>query len=213
MRKVSVIIPFYQHMDWLTEAVESVLQQNYDNIEIIVINDGSPEDISDFLERFKGKIISEMKTNGGPATARNRGIEIATGDFIAFLDSDDIWLPQKLFIQVKAMEMSNAIWSYCGYSTFGMEKSKIYNMTGEKCANIQRYYIPYIATPCVMIRREYLVKHPECRFKPELRYGQDVYMWLMINAELPILAIPENLVKVRMRGTNAGKRARVQLQA
>lgn len=113
MRKVSVIIPFYQHMDRLTEAVESVLQQNYDNIEIIVINDGSPEDISDFLERFKGKIIYEMKPNGGQATARNRGIEIATGDIIAFLDSDDMWLPQKLFVQVKAMEMSNAIWSYC----------------------------------------------------------------------------------------------------
>lgn len=54
-----------------------------------------------------------MKPNGGQATARNRGIEIATGDIIAFLDSDDMWLPQKLFVQVKAMEMSNAIWSYC----------------------------------------------------------------------------------------------------
>lgn len=70
MRKVSVIIPFYQHMDWLTEAVESVLQQNYDNIEIIVINDGSPErHLQIFFERFKGKIIYEMKPNGGQATA------------------------------------------------------------------------------------------------------------------------------------------------
>lgn len=118
-----------------------------------------------------------------------------------------------LYLKLTRGQFYLTINTYCGYSTFGMGKSKIYNMTGKKCANIHRYYIPYIATSCVIIRREYLVNHPECRFKPELRYGQDVYMWLMINAELPILAIPENLVKIRMKGTNAGKRARVQLQA
>jgi len=213
MLKISVVIPFYERVDWLAEAVESVLQQEYSHIEIIVINDGSPEDVSEFLQRYGDKIRYEKKENGGPSTARNRGIEMATGDYIAFLDSDDIWLPNKLSVQVSAMVAHDATWSYCGYSTFGVGNSKKYDMTNENCANMQRYCVPYIATPCVMIRREYLDKHPECRFNPKLRYGQDVYMWLTMNADKSILAIPENMVKVRMRGTNAAKRARVQLQA
>lgn len=81
-----------------------------------------------------------------------------------------------LYLKLTRGQFYLTINTYCGYSTFGMGKSKIYNMTGKKCANIHRYYIPYIATSCVIIRREYLVNHPECRFKPELRYGQDVYM-------------------------------------
>lgn len=213
MNKVSIVIPFYEHVEWLMEAVESVLSQDYLNKEVIVINDGSKEDVTEFLATYGASIIYEKKENGGPSTARNRGIELATGKYIAFLDSDDLWLPYKLTTQVKYMEKYNAIWSYCGYSTFGVGKEKTVTVSENKCVEWQRYYQPIIATPCVMILKDYLDKNDECRFNPSLRYGQDIYMWLMLNANNCILAIPDVLVKVRIRGGNAARRAFVQLQA
>lgn len=213
MPKVSVVIPFYERVDWLEEAVNSVLGQTFDDYEIIVVNDGSKEDTSSFLERHGKEIIYIEKENGGPSTARNEGIKHSKGDYIAFLDSDDLWLPNKLEIQLKYMVEYNALWSYCGYQTFGQCSSNTYRMTASKTPIMQRYNTPYIATPCVVIKREYLLQHPKIRFNPSLRYGQDSYFWLMINADNSILAIPEILVKVRMRGGNASKRARIQLQA
>lgn len=213
MPEVSVIIPFYEGIDWLKEAVDSVLFQTYKEFEIIVVNDGSPEDISEFLSQYSNKIKYIEKENGGPSTARNVGIEAATGKFIAFLDSDDRWLPNKLEIQTNLMKEHNAIWSYCGYRTFGVGKSVEYKMTNSDIPIIHRYSIPNIATPCVMVTRKYLVDYPNVRFNPNLRFGQDSYFWLMINADNSILAIPDVLVEVRIRGGNASKRARVQLQA
>ena len=211
--KVSVVIPFYSQVQWLEEAVESVLGQDYKELEIIVVNDGSEEDVTSFLSKYGDKIIYERTMNGGPAAARNRGIEMATGEYVAFLDSDDIWVPNKLSIQIAMMRKHAAVWSYSNYVTFGLGKTKKYIMTQNDEAELQKSFIPYIATPSVVIRKDYLDEHRECRFNPALRYGEDSYMWLTISANVPILAIPEELVKVRMRGGNAGKVARVQLRA
>ena len=181
--------------------------------EIIVVNDGSPENMTEFLAQYSNKIKYIKKENGGPSTARNAGIEIATGKYIAFLDSDDRWLPKKLKTQLEYMKKNDVIWSYCGYRTFGGGESVEYKMTDSDIPIVHRYNTPYIATPCVMIERQYLVDCPNVRFNPDLRYGQDSYFWLMINADNPILAIPDVLVEVRIRGGNASKRARVQIQA
>src|SRR5690554_2836035 len=99
-KKVSVIIPFYNGVEWLCEAVQSVLDQTYKNFEIIVVNDGSPEDVSGLLSKYGNKIIYRYKENGCAATARNLAMEIATGEYLAFLDSDDLWLPAKTEKQI-----------------------------------------------------------------------------------------------------------------
>lgn len=213
MPEVSVIIPFYTGVDWLSEAVDSVLLQTFKDYEIIVVNDGSPENMTEFLTQYSNKIKYIKKENGGPSTARNAGIEAATGKYIAFLDSDDRWLPKKLQTQLEYMKKNDVIWSYCSYRTFGVGESVEYKMTNSDIPIVHRYNTPYIATPCVMIERQYLVKFPNVRFNPDLRFGQDSYFWLMINADNPILAIPDVLVEVRIRGGNASKRARVQIQA
>ena len=101
MKKVSVIIPFYNGITRLSEAVQSAINQTYNNLEIIIVNDGSPEDVSDFLEKYGDDIKYFYKENGGPASARNFAIQKATGDYIAFLDSDDIWLPTKTEKQIQ----------------------------------------------------------------------------------------------------------------
>ncbi|MFC1511428.1 glycosyltransferase family 2 protein [Candidatus Margulisiibacteriota bacterium] len=96
MPEVSVIIPAYNYADFTVQAVESVLAQTYKNFELIVVDDGSTDGTGDALKRFGDRIRYMYKQNGGVSSARNLGIRLAKGKYIAFLDCDDLWLPNKL---------------------------------------------------------------------------------------------------------------------
>ena len=92
MKKVSVIIPVYNVEDYLEKCLDSVINQTLKDIEIIVVNDGSPDNSQKIIDEYKKKdkrIISIMKENGGQASARNLGIKKARGEFLCFVDSDD----------------------------------------------------------------------------------------------------------------------------
>jgi glycosyltransferase involved in cell wall biosynthesis len=102
--RVSVIIPTYNSANWVTEAVASALGQTYPAAEIIVVDDGSTDDTSSRIAEFGSKLRYIRKENGGVSSARNRGIEEVTGDWIAFLDADDIWHPRKLEFQAAALK-------------------------------------------------------------------------------------------------------------
>ncbi len=211
--EVSIVIPFFSRVDWLMEAVESVLAQTFNNYEIIVVNDGSMEDMTEFLFKYRDKVKYIEIENGGPAIARNEGIKHAKGEYIAFLDSDDLWMPRKLEIQIEEMKRNSAIWSYCGWDTFGVGKKVLHLMTDSPYPIFQKEYKPDIATPSVMVKNELFKEHGDIKFNPALRYGQDSFLWMNIGADYPILAIPDKLVHVRMRGSNASKCARIQLRA
>ena len=83
--EVSVVIPLYSRVDWLIEAVDSVLTQTYKDFEIIVVNDGSPEDMLEFLSQYSEKIKYKVKENGGPSNARMRGFITLREDILLFL--------------------------------------------------------------------------------------------------------------------------------
>ncbi|AOC95292.1 UDP-Glc:alpha-D-GlcNAc-diphosphoundecaprenol beta-1,3-glucosyltransferase WfgD [Flavobacterium anhuiense] len=107
---VSVIIPAYNAANTIIRALDSVYNQTYKNIELIVVNDGSKDDTLKILKKYKeSKLESTIsfliidKPNGGVSSARNSGLKSVNGDFIAFLDSDDEWFPEKLHIQVKLL--------------------------------------------------------------------------------------------------------------
>lgn len=107
MNKVSVVLPTYNCGTYVGVAVESVLQQTYSNYELIIVNDGSTDETDQALAPYlcnNGHIRYIKQGNKGHAGARNTGIRAATGDVIAFIDSDDKWLPEKLGEQVQAME-------------------------------------------------------------------------------------------------------------
>ncbi|MBW2593833.1 MAG: glycosyltransferase [Deltaproteobacteria bacterium] len=97
---ISVIIPTYNRAWVLAEAIDSVLAQDYKNFELIVVDDGSTDNTSDLLDTYSNKLKPIRQINAGVSAARNRGIVEALGDFLAFLDSDDTWLPQKLSRQM-----------------------------------------------------------------------------------------------------------------
>ena len=94
--RVSVVIPVFNAEQFLKEAVESALGQTYPNIEVIVVDDGSTDNTPHVLETFSESVRVVRTANGGVARARNVGAALATGDWIAFLDADDVWLPTKV---------------------------------------------------------------------------------------------------------------------
>ena len=96
---VSVIVPVYNGERFLRESIESILNQQYKEIEIIIVDDGSTDSSSNIAKTFK-TIRYIYQDNLGPAAARNTGIDVSKGEFIAFLDSDDIWFPSKLSTQI-----------------------------------------------------------------------------------------------------------------
>ena len=101
---VSVVIPSYNSAHHITETLESVFNQTYQPREIIVVDDGSTDDTRSVLEKYRDRIIYVYQKNAGEPAARNTGIRRASGDFIAFLDADDLWLPNKLELQMDYFE-------------------------------------------------------------------------------------------------------------
>lgn len=101
---VSVVIPTYNRAGIIAKAVSSVLTQTYREIEVIIVDDGSTDDTSAALAEFGERIRVIRQSNAGPSAARNRGAAVARGEYLAFLDSDDIWLPGKIERQVQLME-------------------------------------------------------------------------------------------------------------
>jgi len=108
--KVSVVTPFYNSANYLAETIESVQSQTYEDWELILINDGSTDNSIDIINpytKIDSRIILvnyEVQGNKGKSYARNLGIEKATGDYITFLDSDDIFLPNKLSVKLKIFQ-------------------------------------------------------------------------------------------------------------
>lgn len=119
MTKISVIIPTYNRCDKLKKSIDSVLQQTYSNIELIIVDDGSTDDTKEMVEAINDEriIYTAMPANMGPAAARNEGVRLATADVIAFHDSDDLWRPNKLEKQMAYWEMHPEFsMIYCAFS-------------------------------------------------------------------------------------------------
>lgn len=98
---ISAVIPVYNGELFLSETLDSVFAQTYASIEVIVVDDGSKDNSAEIVARYKPAIKYFWQENGGPGRARNAGIRAASGDYIAFLDHDDIWLPEKLEVQAE----------------------------------------------------------------------------------------------------------------
>src|SRR6266849_1163735 len=104
--KISVVIPAYNAVPYLKETIESALSQSYAPHEIIVVDDGSTDGTADIVRSFGSQVRLLQHTNRGPSASRNRGIEEATRDWIALVDADDLFLPDKLLLQVRAVDQN-----------------------------------------------------------------------------------------------------------
>ncbi len=119
--EVSVIIPCYNNADLIAETLQTVFTQTFQNFEIVLVNDGSPDtsELEKSLEPFTENIIYIRQKNNGASAARNTGIHFSRGKFLAFLDGDDLWLPEYLETQMKFIAESGFQMVYCDAFLFG----------------------------------------------------------------------------------------------
>lgn len=127
---VSVVIPTYNRKEKLIRAIKSVSNQTYKNIEIIIIDDNSDFNVELYLDNNLGTIENNIKvirnlSNLGPSLSRNVGAKHSSGEFIAFLDSDDLFLPEKIAKQLMALKAQNADFCYCGWRWIDEESNNI----------------------------------------------------------------------------------------
>ncbi|MCQ2335718.1 MAG: glycosyltransferase [Paludibacteraceae bacterium] len=128
--KVSIIIPCYKASDTISETLESVLAQTYVNWEAIVIDDCSPDNTIEIVSHYCKKDsrirLIKLPENSGTATIpRNKGIEEAMGEYIAFIDADDVWMPEKLQTQIDLMEKKNCAFVFADYYKISSKQDSI----------------------------------------------------------------------------------------
>src|SRR2546426_189289 len=117
---VSVVIPVYNGEQYLADAIQSVRDQTYQNVEVIVVDDGSTDGSADVAKKFGEAIRYVHQSNGGVGKARNTGIAAARGAYLAFLDQDDLWLPDKLAVQVAYLDSHPEVGAvYCQCQVMG----------------------------------------------------------------------------------------------
>jgi glycosyltransferase involved in cell wall biosynthesis len=106
---ISIIIPVFNGERYLSETIDSVLNQSYRPIDVVILDDGSTDNSADIAKRYLPSIKYYYQPNGGIASALNQGISRSEGEYLSFLDADDLWLPDKLALQIKALETDPTI--------------------------------------------------------------------------------------------------------
>jgi len=206
--KASVVIPVYNAEAFIAETIESALNQTISEHEVIVVNDGSTDDSEKEILRFAGRIVYISRENRGVSASRNEGALIAKGEYIAFLDQDDLFMPEKL------ERMSSFLDSNPGYAMAYSLGGRI-DATGnplpikkmpEYSGDIfpKLYMHCYIAPSMVLCRKRFFVDAGmfQERFSSE---GEDYDLFLRISSLAPVGIIREDLVKYRVHLDNTSK--------
>ena len=197
--EVSVVIPTYNRAAMVVEAVESVLAQEGVDFQLIVIDDGSTDDTQSHLDRFSSAVHYHRQPRSGVSASRNRGVTLSRAPLIAFLDSDDLWLPGKLKVQTRFMaehpevmiSQTEEIWVRKGRRLNPKIRHRkpsgdIFRRSLELCL---------VSPSAVMIRRE-LFDRVGC-FDETLPMAEDYDLWLRVAAGYPVYLLPQPLVLKR----------------
>ncbi len=204
---VSVVVPAHNAEATLRESIDSVLRQTLSNFELIVIDDGSTDTTAEILAGITDpRVIHFSFANAGPSAARNRGIERASGKFIAFLDADDLWLPGKLAAQVDALHSNPDAALVFSWSD-SIDEAGAFLKKGNYVHPEEPVYEQLIvwnfldngSTP--MVRHEALSEVGI--FDEEIWLGEDWDMWLRLAWHYPIICVPEVHVLYRVRKSSA----------
>jgi glycosyltransferase involved in cell wall biosynthesis len=182
---VSVVVPVFNRPEQAVSAINSARSQTHSEIEIIVVDDGSSIDMSLVERTVSGdpKVKLLRQENKGAAAARNLGLTHARGEYVAFLDSDDLFLPEKVAAQIREMARDNYLFSHTSYwlrrRNAGFLEAKHVGTFGGDRAFPEIIATCGIATPTVMLHRKLL---QEFRFSENLKIGEDVVLWIRIAA-------------------------------
>lgn len=202
---VSVVMPAYNAATYLPNTVQSVLEQSFKDLELLIVDDASSDHTFEVVEKLSATdsriTYIKLDENQGVANARNVGVQHSRGEYVAFLDSDDIWLPDKLKIQLTFMQQHQVDFSYCSYEVVDDHGTKI----GER--KISETKLDYhemlkgnrIGLLTVMLSRKIAQRYPF----PEINH-EDYACWLSIarNGTVAYLASEQILAKYRKHQTS-----------
>lgn len=207
---VSVIIPTYNRAALLIEALNSVLAQTLQDFEILIVDDGSTDDTQVRLVSYltDSRIRSIRQDNGGPAKARNRGIEESRGEFIALLDSDDLWLPEKLDKQVAFLRAhpeiglvyTDVIWIEADGSVANPQPIKAKRRFPTYYEDLMFENVIYGSDSAVIVRAAILKE--QALYDIELPTLEDQDLWLRLSACTEFHFLEEPLVNLRVHASN-----------
>jgi len=201
----SIIMPNYNSAPFIQESIVSILSQDYENWELIIVDDYSSDDSLKIIEVLMAdnkriKLI-QLAQNGGPAVARNRAIEEANGRYIAFLDSDDLWHPEKLSKQISFMQKHDVALSYTGYYRIEEKSGEI----------IDQIHVPKKVDYNELLKQNiigcltamYDTQKIGKVYMPEILKRQDFGLWLSILKLVPYAyGLDEPLAYYRVRTTS-----------
>lgn len=198
---VSIVTPAYNCSDFIRDTIQSVLNQTFTDWEMIVVDDCSSDNTYRLVKKEADKddrikIIKNTK-NVGPAKSRNKAIKEAKGTYIAFLDGDDFWLPNKLEYQLRFMKNQGALFSFSSYLLIDEKGKSLKKMSTAPAIISYRDLIKFnwIGTSTVIYNSQELDK----QYMPHIRNRQDWACWLQLSKLTDAYFIGEPLVKYRVR--------------
>jgi len=218
MMKISAVIPTYNSADFIAEAITSILKQSIPVYEIIVVDDGSSDNTLAVVQGLSGTIRYHKQENRGPASARNQGIKMAEGDWIAFLDADDQWTADKIKKQLATLarypdlhliagDMAEIDQANTLLTPSVLDKHELlagYVLDQGRpivCALTKLLHKNFIPTGTVLVRRDTLLAVG--LFNETIHYGEDLELWAKIAAYYPMSCLPEILMLRRLHDHNA----------
>jgi glycosyltransferase involved in cell wall biosynthesis len=216
--KISAIIPAYNSAPYIADAIASIRGQTVPISEIIVVDDGSMDATGEVVNKTDPNTIYLRQENRGPSSARNRGVEAASGDWIAFLDADDQWTTAKTEAQIEALnsapelrliasDMAEIDPSGHTITPSVLAKHQLLGFFQELAgrplphALARLMHKNFIPTGTVLVRRDTLLEHG--LFNTDIRYGEDLELWARIAADHPVTCLPEVHMLRRQHGGNA----------
>lgn len=197
---VSAVIVNHNYGRYIAECIDSVLAQTYHRIETIVVDDGSTDHSLEVLRRYSNRVVVVRQSNKGVSAARNAGIAMSTGEWIAFLDADDVWLPEKIANQSEHFHDAAVGIIFCGLE-YTDESGDVLGYSDPSFTKDPLRQLATFTNPAIgggstaAIRMECL--HRVGGFDEALSCCEDLELWIRIAAEYEIRTIRKSLVKYR----------------
>lgn len=205
---VSVIVPVYNSEKYIDDTIKSILNQTYENIEIIIIDDGSSDRSAEVIkwriDIYHGKktIKYYYQENSGVSISRNNGMEKANGKYIAFMDSDDLWKDSKIEAQIKMIKKTSMKACYCGFLDFFQEdnsikKRKMQLLSGRILYDFLKDNV--ICWTGTWVIEKSLIDKNHIRFTENCNWGEDLEFFFKISAITEVCCVEEYLALYRIR--------------
>lgn len=196
---VSIVTPCFDCADFIGETIRSVLEQTFELWEMLIVDDGSRDHSSEIVSEFMrddSRVRLIRQDNAGPARARQTAIDEARGRYIAFLDSDDLWLPEKLRIQLETMKAKNAAVSYTAYRRISADGRRVGRLIG---VPPQMRYHDLLKNTAITTSTVMIDTSQTGRLKMTDTYYDDFVLWLaLLKKGFIAIGVIEDLVRYRV---------------